>query len=236
MIGVPLVRIHLVSGVTAGIGRAIAESLNAAGDQIIPVLRNESQRGKFPDVPEVVVCDFEDPKAVETAFGNLATPVDSFINCAGIMVSRNLFESSFDELVRMTNVNLLSAMVAVARVRPKLKAHGLVILLSSQSAFKGSYDDAYAITKGGIHAMVKTLASKLAPQHRIICLAPGVTIGTRMTEDRAADDLEPYRLKIPLQRFATPQEIAGCVQFLLSPSASSMTGCTIDINGGNVLR
>jgi 3-oxoacyl-[acyl-carrier protein] reductase len=39
-----------------------------------------------------------------------------------------------------------------------------------------------------------------------------------------------------LQRFATPEEIAGCVRFLLSSDAASMTGCTIDINGGNVLR
>jgi NAD(P)-dependent dehydrogenase (short-subunit alcohol dehydrogenase family) len=127
-------------------------------------------------------------------------------------------------------------MMAVARVRPRLRPGGAIILLSSQSAFKGSYDDAYAITKGAIHAMVKTLASKLAPAHRIICLAPGVTIGTRMTQDRAADDLEPYRKNIPMQRFATPEEIAGCVQFLLSPAAASMTGCTIDMNGGNVLR
>ncbi len=112
----------------------------------------------------------------------------------------------------------------------------MIILLSSQSAFKGSYDDAYAITKGAIHTLVKTVASKIAPHHRIVCLAPGVTIGTRMTENRVADDLDAYRQTIPLKRFATPEEVAGCVEFLLSSDAASMTGCTIDLNGGNVLR
>jgi 3-oxoacyl-[acyl-carrier protein] reductase len=229
-------RTHLVSGVTSGIGRAIAERLRQDGDRIIPVVRVAAQRDLFLDAPEVLVCNFEDPKAVEIAFGGLKSPVHSFINCAGIMISKTLFEAPFEELTRMINVHLLSAMMAVARVKMKLEPGGAIILLSSQSAFKGSYDDAYAIAKGAIHAMVKTLAPKLAPQHRIVCVAPGVTIGTRMTQDRAADDLEPYRKSIPLQRFATPDEIAGCVRFLLSPDAVSMTGCTIDINGGNVLR
>jgi NAD(P)-dependent dehydrogenase (short-subunit alcohol dehydrogenase family) len=234
--GTLAVRTHLVSGATSGIGRAIAQGLRKAGERVIPVIRDESQRGLFPDEPEAVIADFEDPAAVDRAFGELATDVDSFINCAGIMISKTLFEAPIEDLARMVHVNLFSAMMAVARVRPRLRPGGAIILLSSQSAFKGSYDDAYAITKGAIHAMVKTLASKLAPAHRIICLAPGVTIGTRMTQDRAADDLEPYRKNIPMQRFATPEEIAGCVQFLLSPAAASMTGCTIDMNGGNVLR
>jgi 3-oxoacyl-[acyl-carrier protein] reductase len=229
-------RTHLVSGVTSGIGRAIALRLRQDGDRIIPVLRDASQRDLFPGAPEALVCNFEDPKAVEIAFGNLQSPVHSFINCAGIMISKTLFEAPVEELIRMINVHLLSAMMAVARVKTKLEPGGAIILLSSQSAFKGSYDDAYAIAKGAIHAMVKTLAPKLAPEHRIVCVAPGVTIGTRMTQDRAADDLEPYRKSIPLQRFATPDEIAGCVRFLLSSDAASMTGCTIDINGGNVLR
>ena len=234
--GVEPLRTHLVSGVTSGIGKAIAARLASEGDRVVPVLRDPAQRSLFPDCPEVVICDFEDPKAVEVAFAGLQTPVDSFINCAGIMISKTLFEAPFEELARMVNVNLFSAMTAVARVREKLEPGGVIVLLSSQSAFKGSYDDAYAITKGAIHAMVKTLAPKLAPRNRIICLAPGVTIGTRMTQDRAADDLEPYRQSIPLKRFATPDEIAACVHFVLSPDAVSMTGCTIDINGGNVLR
>jgi len=230
------VRTHLISGVTSGIGRAIAEQLRAEGDAVIPVLRDARQRELFPDAPEAVVCDFEDPAAVGAAVAALVMPVDSFINCAGIMISKTLFEAPFGELCRMVDVNLLSAMAAVAAVRPKLKDDGVIILLSSQSAFKGSYDDAYAITKGAIHAMVKTLAPKLAPRHRIIALAPGVTVGTRMTQDRAADDLERYCKTIPLQRFATPAELAGCVRFLLSQDAASMTGCTVDVNGGNVLR
>lgn len=229
-------RTHLVSGVTSGIGKAIAARLAKDGDRIIPVLRSEDQRALFPEAEEAVICDFEDPRGVEAAFAGLRTPVSSFVNCAGIMVSKTLFEASFEQLNRMINVNLFSAMTAVARVREKLEPGGVIVLISSQSAFKGSYDDAYAITKGAIHAMVKTLAGKLAPQHRIICLAPGVTIGTRMTQDRAADDLEPYRQSIPLKRFATPEEIAACVHFVLSPEAASMTGCTIDMNGGNVLR
>jgi 3-oxoacyl-[acyl-carrier protein] reductase len=225
-----------VSGVTSGIGKAIAARLSARGDQIVPVLRNKQQMGLFQGAPESLICDFEDPRAVEKAFADLHTPVYSFVNCAGIMISKTLFEASFEQLSQMINVNLFSAMAAVARVREKLESGGVIILLSSQSAFKGSYDDAYAITKGAIHALVKTVAPKIAPQHRIICLAPGVTIGTRMTQDRAADDLEPYRQSIPLKRFTTPEEIAGCVEFLLSPAAASMTGCTIDMNGGNVLR
>ncbi len=115
---------HLISGVSSGIGRAIAARLSARGDQIVPVLRNESQLGSFPSAPEAVICDFNDPAAVERAFANLKTPVSSFINCAGIMISKTLFESTFEQLAEMINVNLFSAMTAVARVAQSSKPAG----------------------------------------------------------------------------------------------------------------
>ncbi len=166
-------RTHLISGATSGIGRAIADRLIAAGDAVIPILRDDRQRNLFPNVSEAVIADFEDPRSVGTAVAKLPTPVDSFINCAGIMISKTLFEASFEELARMVNVHLLSTMAAVASVRPHLNVGGVIVLLSSQSAFKGSYDDAYAITKGAIHAMVKTLALKLAPRAEDRLHSPG---------------------------------------------------------------
>ena len=202
----------------------------------MPVLRDEGPTSRYSPMPGGRDLRLRGPTAVEIAFAGLQTPVDAFINCAGIMISQTLFEAPFEQLARMINVNLFSAMIAVARVREKLEPGGVIVLLSSQSAFKGSYDDAYAITKGAIHSMVKTLAPKLAPGIASSAWHPASRSGRRMTQDRAVDDLEPYRQSIPLKRFATPRR--SRLAFILScrPAAASMTGCTIDINGGNVLR
>ena len=109
-------------------------------------------------------------------------------------------------------------------------------MYGSQSGFKGSYDDGYAVSKGGIHALVRTTALKLAPDRRIVAVAPGIASDTRMTENRAVSDLDEIAEKIPMKRLVTPRELSEFTVFLLSDACAYMTRCTIDLNGGNYLR
>lgn len=224
----------IVSGATSGIGRAITKLLVENGDRVTGLVR---KKGDLADLGvHELVCDFADPKNVESIFQDYTETVDVFINCAGIMLSNCLAEASSDDITLTMNVNLISPMVVLSRLIHLFSDNSVCLLIGSQSAFKGSYDDLYAVSKAAIHGLVGTVAPKIAPKTRIIDLAPGITLNTRMTLGRTNDDLEPARQRIPMKRFAQPEEVAKVALQLISDDFAYMTGNTVDLNGGNVIR
>lgn len=94
----------------------------------------------------------------------------------------------------------------------------------------------YAIAKGGLQVMTRTLARELAPAIRTNANMPGV-IETRHHEQfRSPERMAEYRRETPLKRNGTAGEVAAAVLFLASDAASFMNGLILDINGGPFLR
>lgn len=228
-------RVHLVSGTTSGMGAAIARRLRQDGDRVIPVVRQTADADAL-GADEYLLCDYRDPAATKAAFAAFATPVDSFINAAGIALGKPIWDTGAEEIAEIVNVNMISPMLACGALRGKLRRNGAVILLSSQSAFRGGWDDAYNASKGGINTFIKSLATKFAPDVRVIGVAPGITADTRMTRGRREDDLGRITDTIPLKRLANVDEIAAMVASLLGEAGGYITGAVIDMNGGNYLR
>lgn len=228
-------RIHLISGTTSGIGEAIARRLQSMGDEVIPVVRRYEDAA-VTRAKRCVVCDFSYPDKVRLAFEDLDTEIDSFINAAGIAIGKPVWDNDLDEATRLMNINLLSPMIACGALRSRLRSGGAIVLFSSQSAYRGGWDDIYNATKGGINTFIKSFAIKMAPSVRVIGVAPGITENTRMTKGRREDDLARLRETIPLKRFANVDEVAELTVALLSTAGSYMTGCVVDVNGGNYLR
>ena len=229
------IRTHLVSGATSGVGRAFYEYAREKGDVVIPIVR-AADKARALAAEDFVVADFARPRELDRILSAFQRPIDSFVNCAGIMQSKSLFDATVDDMEEIVNVNLLSAMVAVSRLAKNFKPNATIVLYGSQSGFKGSFDDGYAITKDAIHALTRTASLKLAPRNRIVAIAPGITLDTRMTQNRKADDLAQMTRQVPMQRLGRPRELAEITYFVLSDCCASMSGCTIDVNGGNYLR
>ena len=228
-------RTHLVSGVTSGIGQAYADKVRAAGETLIAIVRDQKQIAAIP-AAQHIVFDYAQPEAAAAAFANLPD-IDVFVSAAGILNGKNYEEVTLVAAMENLTVNLLTPMMLAQQVAPKLRSGGVMIFLGSISGHKGSYDDAYAAAKGGIHTFVKSIALKLAKENkRVIAIAPGITEGTRMTDTRPAAELDAVRAQIPLGRFAQPTEIADWIWFCASPAAASMTGAIVDMNGGQYLR
>ncbi len=228
-------RIHVVSGASSGIGAAIAARLLAAGDEVIPVVRRESDALGI-GAKRWILADFARPDEVRAACQGLDAEIDSFINAAGIAIGKPIWDNDLDEAARLMNVNLLSPMVACGALRPRLRKGGAIVLFSSQSAYRGGWDDVYNASKGGINTFIKSFAMKMAPDVRVIGIAPGITENTRMTQGRREDDLGRIRDTIPLKRFANVNEIAELTIAMLGAAGAYMTGCVVDVNGGNYLR
>lgn len=117
-------------------------------------------------------------------------------------------------------------------------AAGHVVLISSTAGQRGEANHAdYAVTKGALISLTKSLSSELAPKGiRVNCVAPGWVL-TEMSAPTLTDpELGPRATAlIPVGRPGTPREIAGPVLFLCTPLAGFISGEVLNVNGGAVL-
>ena len=224
----------VITGGTSGIGLSFKKLCLEDGHKVQSLQRTIPEHQ--PSDYNIIGCDLTSEDSMRMACELLDGDIDIFMHCAGIMLAKSLPESSYDDIQKMMQVNLSAPLYLISKIIPKLSKRALIIVLGSQSAYKGSYDDLYAITKAGIHGLVGTLSPKLAPHHRIINVAPGITTGTRMTDLRTETDLETARDRVPLKRLAHSDEIAKICYSLAGHEFDYMTGNTIDINGGNHIR
>ncbi len=115
---------------------------------------------------------------------------------------------------------------------------GHIVLVSSTAGQRGeAYHADYAVTKGALISLTKSLSTELAPQGIMVnCVAPG-WVATDMSKATLADPAtgEKIAAAIPLGRVASPREIAGPIVFLCTPLAGFISGEVLNVNGGAVL-
>ena len=118
------------------------------------------------------------------------------------------------------------------------KKTGRIINIVSQAAFRGSTSGhaPYDASKGGIVSFTIALARELAPHGITVnAVAPGL-IMTGMIAEAVKKNEQKYVSRVPLGRIAEPEEIANVVTFLSSDRAAYMTGATVDVTGGMLMR
>lgn len=245
-------RSALVTGAGVGIGRAIAEALADAGafvglhchqsvngaEELLAKIRAKKGDGV------VLPADLTDPaqaRGMVAKFMERGAGLDILVNNAGSPISRTKIEDCPLELWNMAmSVNLTSAFLVTQCAIPHLRAsrNGSVINNLSLSIQTGGSGGAgpYAIAKGGLQVLTRTLARELSPFVRVNAIMPGV-IETRHHEVFSTPDrLQQYRLQTPLGRNGRADEVASAVVFLASDASRFMTGALLDINGGRFFR
>ena len=245
-------RSALVTGAGVGIGRAIAESLAAAG-AFVGVHCHRSLDGANETLAAirqlggdgiVLAADLSrDDEAIRLVdrFVEAAGQLDIVVNNAGSPIERRKIEDCPLDLWRqILDTNLTSAFVVTQRAIPHLKrsGHGAIVNNLSLSVQTGGANGAgaYAVAKGGLQVLTRTLARELAPDVRVNAIMPGV-IETRHHEVFTTPErMEQYRRETPLGRNGTAEEVASVVRFLVSDEARFVTGALMDINGGRFLR
>lgn len=237
----------VVTGAAQGNGEAIAKGLAQLGATVILAdLNDEKLKNVKADIEAVGgqayafllnVADQENCR--NFAFEVLETvgDIDILVNNAGILRRSNIeSESTFKDLDDTINVNVKGSYYLIHALLDSLKKSkgNIVNVASIQSFVAATGATTYAISKGAVAQMTKTLAAELAKYDiRVNAIAPGV-IETPMTEATRANQtsLDNYMRHVPMNRMGQPSELVGPVAFLCSDTASYVTGCIVPVDGG----
>jgi 3-oxoacyl-[acyl-carrier protein] reductase len=241
-------RTAVVIGGSTGIGAATVRALAEEGCDVA-VTYKSSRAGADEAAREirrlgrrawVAELDLADLAAVAPAAQALAAEIggaDVVVLSAGRNIVTPIAEISPEEWGTVLDVNLGGAFFALQALAPSVRAGGSIVTVASVAAHTGAPHHAhYAAAKAGLVNLTKSLARELAPDVRVNCVAPGITL-TEMGQ-QAIDNLAPdyAERSLWLQRYATPRRIAQVITFVASPVTEFMTGATIDVNSGRAAR
>ncbi len=233
----------LVTGASAGIGAAIARRLAAAGWPVGVHFRSGAD-GAAAIVEEIqsgggravaLGADLDEPEAADRVISDLEAefgPVLVLVNNAGRRaddLAPRIGDDRWDSVIE-TN---LSAPFRLTRraLGPMLRARfGRIVNIASIVGPRANPGQAnYAASKAGLIGMTKTVAAEVARRGITVnAVAPGF-VETGLTADVGA---ESFLERIPARRAGTPDEIAACVDFLVSEAAAYVTGTTLTVDGG----
>ena len=227
-------RVVLITGGSRGIGLACAKRFAELGDRVA-ITYNSS-----PPPPEFfgVKCDVTNSDEVDAAFTAVEEhfgPVEILVSNAGVTKDTLLLRMSEADFTAVIDANLTAAFRVVKRATPKmLKARsGRIILMSSVVGLLGSAGQAnYAASKAGLVGFARSLARELGSRSITVnVVAPG-PVSTDMTAALGEDRLKELTDAVPLNRMASPEEIAGVVAFLAGTDGGYITGAVIPVDGG----
>jgi len=246
-------KVALVTGGSRGLGKAICLSLAAEGAKVIVNYRTTADRAAE------VVKEINDTCGVEAlAVGGdvskeadvirIFQTIDENLGQTDILINnaatcptgwvKDMSEQTWSETIA---VNLTGTFLTCREMVKRLVdsgRKGKIVNIVSQAAFRGSTSGhaPYDASKGGMVSFTIALARETARQGiNVNAVAPGIILTEMMTEALKKNE-EKYLSRIPLHRIATPQEIANVAIFLASDAASYMTGATVDVSGGMIMR
>jgi acetoacetyl-CoA reductase/3-oxoacyl-[acyl-carrier protein] reductase len=235
----------LVTGASRGIGRAIVLELAREGAKV--ALNYQSNDAAAQEVADqitkeggtclLVKANLADPKQargivkkVADQFGHL----DILVNNAGITRDKQIGKMTDEDWQEVIQTNLSGCFYCTSAAIPIMTAqsYGRIVNVSSMNGQVGAFGQAnYSASKGGIIAFTRTAALELARSGITVnSVAPGYT-ETDMFAKVPGDIQAQIKAKIPLRRFAQPEEIAKAVLFLVT-DGDYVTGQQINVNGG----
>ncbi len=236
----------IITGASKGIGAVIAKRLNELNynlvlnyrsntDSMEELINNFTNKETKNIIVQCDISNYKDAKRlIDEAYSNFGA-VDVLVNNAGITKDNILplmTEVEFDLVIDTNLKGTFNCCKHIARKMIKQKG-GRIINISSVVGLAGNAGQVnYSASKAGVIGMTKSMARELGKKDILVnAVAPGF-IETEMT-DKIPEELRQEMMRnIPLQRLGQPEDIADCVEFLISDKAAYITGQVISVNGG----
>jgi NAD(P)-dependent dehydrogenase (short-subunit alcohol dehydrogenase family) len=238
-------RTMVITGAARGIGLAIARAGRVAGARVIAAdlavpAREASTDLDGVDFRQLDVTDTAAARRLLTQLVEDHGPLDILVNNAGVLLTTPLERCTPDDWGRVMRVNLEAVFTLIQAALPCMASPAAIVNIASTSAFVTAHGQSvYEASKAGVVSLTRSLAVELAPRRvRVNAVAPGL-IDTPMTRELfgdAAHMAARVKAMVPLGRAGTPDDVADAVVFLASPDAAYITGETLVVDGGWLLR
>lgn len=243
----------LITGGSRGIGAATAQELARRGARVCITFNKDKTAGQ-QTVAELegeghlaIRADLSNPDAVRQMMDVVLSEFQSLhvvINNAGIFFRHAIADIDYEEWQHAWNTTLRLNLFGAANVCFLAAKHmmkqggGRIVNVSSRGAYRGEPEHtAYGASKAGLNSLTQSLAKELAPYNIIVTgVAPGF-VETDMTRALLnGPQGQAIKSQSPLNRAASPQEIAQLIAFLASDACPYITGSIVDANGASHLR
>lgn len=233
--------VALVTGGASGIGAATVRLLSSRGAQVAVLDRDP---GDPAYATLSIPCDVTDPAAVTSAVDEVARQLgrlDVVVNNAGIGAQGDVAANDDEEWHRVLDVNVVGMARVTRAALPHLRAsdHASVVCTSSVVAVLGVPNRAlYSASKGAVLALALAMAADhVRDGIRVNAVLPGTAdtpwVGRLLdTADDPASAREQLRLRQPMGRLVSADEVAHAIAYLGSPLSGSTTGTALTVDGG----
>lgn len=240
----------LVTGGSRGIGAAVALGLAEIGhDVAIGFLEHRAEAAevvtRLQDLGVKAVAIESDVATADGArrlvhdAAEALGPLYGLVNNAGIMPERPFLDVPTDEWDRVIATDLTAAFHTCQAALPDMleAGEGVIVNMSSRLGLMGWPGVApYSAAKAGLLGLTKSLAREFGPAGiRVNAVAPGPTLTAMAAEVTVGEAGQRRLAEIPARRFATPEDVAAAVLFLMSDAASMFHGQTLNPNGGGLM-
>ncbi|BBF69786.1 SDR family NAD(P)-dependent oxidoreductase [Sphingomonas bisphenolicum] len=236
-------KVALITGGAGGIGGATAQMLAEAGARLALVdnspERLDQCRDSYPetlpllaDVTDLAAMD-EACAAIETKFGRL----DMVINVAGGGLPRSIDTMTAEDWQRTIALNLTGPFNVIKATTPALRrtGGGSIVIVASLAALGISLNSgvSYTAAKAGLLGLTRHCAYELASDGiRVNAVLPGAILTDQMKNKISRDAYESIPMKSAMQRWISPEEIAGPILFFCSDASSACTGTHLLVDAG----
>ena len=236
----------LITGASHGIGKAIAIALAQNGYDVgVNYCNNRTgaedtcrlarEAGAQALAFRADVGDYQALRGLFDAYFDAFGSIDLMVNNAGVSEFHPLLEVTEEQWERITRTDWKAAYFGTQFAARRMVEQGTagVIINIASNHVDGCFPEAniYAPSKAAVDTFCRNAAMELAPHKiRVLALAPGYT-----NVWEPDNPINQVKERIPLQRFATPQEVANILVFIASDACSYMTGTRITVDGGALL-
>jgi 2-dehydro-3-deoxy-D-gluconate 5-dehydrogenase len=241
----------IVTGAGSGLGQGMATGLHKAGAEVVIIDINENARtavqelGKEGAAVHYLQANLMDRQDLERVFAEavnvLGGRLDILINNAGMHDRRSCLDLPIEDWDKVIELNI-TAVFHLCKLAGGVmipQGRGKIINMASMLSFIGGFNaTAYAVSKGGVAQLTKSLSNEWAMKGiQINAIAPGY-MNTSMNSDLLQDDVRLPQItsRIPSGRWGTPQDLEGIAVFLASEQSNYITGVVIPVDGGYLAR
>ena len=229
----------IILGGSSSIGKSICNEFNTQDNRVISTYFSKKDLLNNSKNTESICLNLNDNESIIDFSKKLVSEkisIDILVSLAGILPGKNLLEYSFEEIDEVLSVNFSGQAKLIRNILPLLTNKSKLLLFSSISAQKGSFDPIYSASKGAILSFIKSLLPTIPEGATINAIAPGLIQDSTMFKDMTKDRQELHKKQIFSGNLLDKDDLAKIIFDLCQDHWGHLNGACIDLNGGQYLR